>query len=323
MENERKIMQKDPFIEKWIKNFNKNVENGTFSDERVKPFSFLINTKPYYNVPFVLVAAGPSLDKNIQILKNYQKKAIILTADVCLFKLLENDIKPDFVVSIDPANDFARFWKGLDTSQFSLICPVTAHPDIINEWKGKIFFFVQDDFKHSIEKYAALKKISKSIGNFGTIQNRFFVGATMLQVASNFNPSPAILIGYDFAYTGNKAYCDGFLERKIYDDTHEYGTPEHSAKIEELKKMEVRDIIPEQDIYDNITNSTRLYIFYRNSFSQLVQKLNINVINSTEGGILKKIKILPLLDSLNDYCKNEIKKIDTFVLPKRNKRRKK
>lgn len=317
-------LSKDPIIVQWRENYLSNLTNNEFTKSNVRPLIFLYNTKPYYNVPVVLVGAGPSVDKNIAILKKYQTKVIILSVDVVLFKLLENDIKPDFVVNIDPSNMFVRFWEDLDTSQLTLICPTTIHPDVLNSWKGNKLFFNQIDVKNN-PKGIALERLTKPTKGYGSLMNRFFVGATALQIASLMNPRPAIFIGYDFANTDNKAYCDGFLNRKIYDDTTIEGTEHHKKNIENLTAQELVNELETKDIYGNTTSTTKKLKFYRDSFLQSIHKeLKLEyVINATEGGIFIGIPQMKLEEALNQFATNEIEKKDIFNPVFKRKRRKK
>lgn len=316
-------LKNDPFIKIWNKNYNQNFREGLFSTEDARPLSLLIRNKPYWGLPTVLVAAGPSLDKNILNLKEYQKKAIILVADVVFYKLVENDIIPDFVINIDPSNMFVRFWRDLDTSISTLVCPTTANPDAIKTWQGKKVFFNQLDVPKSA-KGEALKRLVKPTEGFGSIFNQFFVGATMLQIASLFNPKPAILMGYDFAYTGGKAYCDGFLDRKIYDDTLPPGSPEQLEHIRKLRAGEVKANSKVPDIYGIPLITNRTLIFYRDSFLNLIHKsLKLrHIVNCTEGGILTGVPNRKLKDVLSDCCKDEISKKNIFQINKRKRKKK-
>lgn len=313
----------DPIIKTWTYNYNTNLENKEFSKVDSKPLSFLKNNNTYSNVPVVLVAAGPSIDKNIKILKNFQKNAIILAVDVVLFKLLECDIIPDFVVNIDPSDMFVRFFDDLDTKNLTLICPTSVNPKVLDAWEGRKFFFNQEDLKHTA-KGKALKKITKSTKGFGDVFNRFFIGATMTQIASTFNPKSITLIGFDFAFTDGKAYCDGFLDRKIYDDTTEEGSEEHTNNIKILKENEVNTDVTEVDVYGKTTHTSTTLKFYHTRYLDMIQKeLRIkNIINATEGGILKEIQRLELSKALEIYCNIEIDKKDSFILKKRKRRKK-
>ena len=128
----------------------------------------------------------------------------------------------------------------------------------------------------------------------------------MLQIASLFNPKPVILMGYDFAYTGGKAYCDGFLERKIYDDTLPPGSPEQLEHIKNLKAGE-----------QTLTNRT--LVFYRDSFLNLIHRsLKLkHIVNCTEGGILTGVPNKNLSLTLEEFCKEDINKSDIFKIKKR------
>ena len=52
--------------------------------------------------PAIIVSAGPSLDENIDLLKQAKGKAVILAVDSALPSLMAHRITPDFVGTIDP-----------------------------------------------------------------------------------------------------------------------------------------------------------------------------------------------------------------------------
>jgi hypothetical protein len=145
----------------------------------------------------------------------------------------------------------------------------------------------------------------------------------MLQIAKIMQLQPAILMGYDFAYTDGKAYCTGFLERKIYDDLYNPNTQEHLDQLEKLKKMEVKEEVKTKDLNGKFIQTTKQFQFYMKSFLKLRESLNIPIVNSTEGGILLGVPCMRLEKSLEKFCSNEINKKDVFQIPKRKRKRKK
>lgn len=311
---------RDKFIYDWQDNYIKNYEDGWFSHERTKPLMYLVNTRPYSRVPILLISAGPSLDRNIESIKKYKDRVIIICVDVVLFKLIENDITPDFVVNIDPSNSIKRFWDGVDTSKSILVCPTTTNTHTIESWNGNIFLFNQIDFKGT-EKGVALKKIIESTRGYGNIQNRYFVGATALQFSYILNPSLILLAGYDFAFTDNKAYCDGFLERKLWTTQAAEGTEEHAAILDKLKSNEIKKEVEYTSTYGKVW-TTRLLEIYKNTFSNMVLSSGVPTINCTEGGILNTIPCASLGDTIKDNCKDTINKINVFnYMPKRKRGR--
>jgi len=145
----------------------------------------------------------------------------------------------------------------------------------------------------------------------------------MLQIAKVLELRPAILIGYDFAYTDGKAYCDGFLERKIYDDLYNPNTQEHKEQLEKLKKMEIKEGIRTRDLNGGFIQTTKQFQFYKTRFIKLKEELNIPIVNSTEGGILLGVPCMKLQRSLEKFCSDEIDKKDIFKIPKRKRKKRK
>ena len=54
------------------------------------------------DIPAAVVSAGPSLDKNIQLLKRGAEKFLIIAVSTALKPLLKTGVFPDFIVAIDP-----------------------------------------------------------------------------------------------------------------------------------------------------------------------------------------------------------------------------
>ena len=316
-------LKKDEFISIWKNNYKINMESGFLSNERTRPISFLTNTQTITNIPVVLIVAGPSIDKNLHYLKNYQDNCIIICADVVLFKLIEHNIKPDFVVNIDPSDSIVRFWDFLDTSDLTLVCPTTSSPKVYETWKGNFFIYNQTDIKN-LPKNEVLKKINKINKNWGSFYNRLFVGATMTQLAELLKPSSIILIGYDFAFSDEKAYCDGFLDIKIYHLEDPVGSDAHTKMINKLKSDEIKK---EVEIYvskdqPSVWTSNTLNL-YKKTYAEYAKKLPYKIINSTEGGILTEFEKMPLKNSLEKYCNSPLKTKNFNIIPKRKRNRKK
>lgn len=326
------LMKMDPFIKYWETNYSINIKNNVFSWDRARPLLFLINTMPYNKVPIILVAAGPSLDNNIHILKDYQDKCLIFCVDIVLFKLIENGIKPDFVINIDPHPETTVGWKDLeghwyDTSDMILVCPTTANYESLCNWKGNIIFYNQTDNMKN-HKGPFLEKLTKATSGFGSIANSFFIGATLFQFSSIFTPSRVMLVGYDFAYTDNKAFCDGLMKRRAIHQLQENNVPITQENIEDHSKalnnlaVSKRDLIAKLD--DKEIPTTNTFKLYMDTLNSIFFKYKINVANCTEGGILSSIPRLRLEDSLKMLCKEEIKKYNIFdpqFLSSRRKRR--
>lgn len=259
----------------WKTNYAENLAKGVFSYSNVRSISTLVKSNSVYDKPVLLVAAGPSLENNIHIIKEYQDKFIVICADVILYRLMLEGIVPDFVCCIDPNPAVMRLWGEVDTAKLKLIAPTTFSPQIAEMWKGDIYLFNQYDL-NSKEKELLLKELTRPTHDFGYLLNLFFVGATLLQVATIFKPSIIALTGYDFCYVGDYTHCRGVLSKDL---SWESKLPENYVEV------------------DNYKTSPNL-LFYRKAFTKLhddvVAKLRISIVNCTEGGLLNSTVCMPL-----------------------------
>ena len=60
-------------------------------------------------IPAIIVSAGPSLDKNVHLLKRAQGKAFIIAVDASIRTVIRAGARPDMLCSIDP-NSPESFW---------------------------------------------------------------------------------------------------------------------------------------------------------------------------------------------------------------------
>ena len=74
----------------------------------------------------VIVSAGPTLDRDIEILKKYRDKFVLFTVGTALKTLTEHNIKPDFVCVIESFNSSPQL-EGVDLSDVYFITEPYSH----------------------------------------------------------------------------------------------------------------------------------------------------------------------------------------------------
>lgn len=92
----------------------------------------------------VVVSAGPSLDKNISILKGFENRFLIIAVDAAVMSLVCNGIVPDLVVSIDPNPVNGKKFDAVPSHLFSrlpLVFSPTVCPSIPPRFQGAKFVF--------------------------------------------------------------------------------------------------------------------------------------------------------------------------------------
>lgn len=123
-----------------------------------KPFYILGNPLPKGIVAY-LIGAGPSLEKNVEELKNIGTRGIIVSIDANLDYLLKKGVMPEYCMSLDSSN---KMWKMVKstikyTKNITLVVNTASNPKIIQNWLGPIFFFnsVHPRFPTKTEEFFA------------------------------------------------------------------------------------------------------------------------------------------------------------------------
>jgi len=163
----------------------------------------------FEEIPFVLVGAGPSLDESIPFLRSVQDKAIIVTSNSPLRKLVNNGIRPHLVVTADPNSPTFEGFGGVDVKGLRLACPYSAYPDIVNLFPGKIFSWCTFNPIVDVLKKFQGKPLGSKIMEKGT------VSGCVLDISRLLGCKKVLFVGQDMCirddgryYTDDSAYAD-------------------------------------------------------------------------------------------------------------------
>ncbi len=158
--------------------------------------------------PAVIVSAGPSLAKNVDVLKKYKDNAYIFCVGTALKTLINNDIVPDFLNSIEKVNSKYHF-DVPQTKDMMLICePYTNIAVVETQFKRK--------FITASEETDASRWFLETYGREEIVpfETKGTVSYHALFCAKYLGCNPIILIGQDLAYSDGKCYAKG----SAYDD---------------------------------------------------------------------------------------------------------
>ena len=82
------------------------------------------------NLPFLVIAAGPSLQKILPHIDEISKKCITVAVDTALRSLLSVDFQPDFIILTDPQYYAYRHIAGLSAPKSILIASQDVYPSV-------------------------------------------------------------------------------------------------------------------------------------------------------------------------------------------------
>ncbi|EFB5675158.1 motility associated factor glycosyltransferase family protein [Campylobacter coli] len=145
----------------------------------------------------IIVSTGPSLTKQLPLLKKYANKATIFCADSSYPILAKHGIKPDYVCMLERTEITAEFFNH-DFGEFDkdivFVCAGVVHPKTIEYLKNKTFIITQKVL--AFPYYINLK-------NFCYAAVGFSVAHTLSYLATHLSHKNIIFIGQDLAYAEN------------------------------------------------------------------------------------------------------------------------
>lgn len=231
------------------------------------------------DMPAIIVSAGPSLEKNVGLLKEAKGKALIFVVDTAIPKVMEHGIKPDAVISIDCIQATESFdFDGIDG------LPFFVHPNtnraVLNFVKPQNLFFFSSDSTVWNNLFKKLGKDITAMSMGGSVAT-----AAMTNLIS-WGIKRIILIGQDLALTGNRMH--------VGEASIEVSAEDNQYKI--VKDISGEDIITRKDFY---------YILKWMEETALKHS-DIEFVDATEGGALKKnFTNMTFREAIDKYCTKE------------------
>jgi len=274
------------FNELWKRNFQFN-QNALKRNPGVKSLK-----NKFKNLPGIVVGAGPSLDKNIQLLNQAKDKAVIIASDAALKPLVANGIVPSFVACLDPQEDITKFFKGLNTRAMTLIAPSIVHPKVLNLWEGSVVFYSK--FAPDIPTLTAIQKQVPEIGHLTP-------GGTVLSIAYDLafqmGTDPILFVGQDLSYPRKKTH------------SREGENAEENLETTFLRQQE--NMVLETDIHGVRLPTLKAMSVSKQwfdwAFTTWKRDGPVTIINCSEAGILRDHCSRMLLgEAIYKYCRKKV-----------------
>lgn len=286
--------------------YNRNTFNNLKLLRESMDFGKLVEGMPE-GIPAIIVAAGPSLDKNIKEIARAKGKCLIISTDTALKPLSLAGIVPDLSAIMDGKKD-ERYLSEEDSRRVPLVCTPRSGNEFLHLHTGVKYF--TDDFCDHIKAFTdSLEKQFIKIPTGGSVANVCFA------IAQMFGCKKIILVGQDLAYTGDK--------------THSAVTV-RGAKKTEVDELE--NVVMDVDINGDPIRSSAEFKLYKEWFEQqAAAHPELDIIDATEGGIrINGTKLMSLhdaIDSISDcsfdfdsavsnvslFSEEEKKKYDDYI----------
>lgn len=232
--------------------------------------------------PAVIIAAGPSLAKNIELLAYAKNRGVLICVGTALKALQKKDIDPDLVVTLDPMLANYRLFENMTPTRAFLCYEPQTYPDILSLFPNRRFVF------DSLCSYLGLW-LRSLYGAKGEVEPGGSVAVAAFGIACLIGADPIIFVGQDLAYT------DGY--------THARGTFYDGKKA----TIEGHHVFKVPAIGGGMVYTSRTLHSFLLHFEELFKKHSDRlIIDATEGGAVKRgTQIMSFKEALNKYFQKE------------------
>jgi len=211
----------------------------------------------FTDIPVIIVASGPSLDKNIQELKKCVNKAIIIAAGTAIGALHKHGIKPHILMVTDATEVMYEVIKDFFSQETLLVTATTAQHQIVTHYPGpKCFVKTSSSFDKEFMEY---------FPNIIEIRQTVSVATAAVDFANYCGARTIILVGQDLAYSAEKQHAVGV----------------QAASYESLARVQIPGYFGGQ------VDSNQTFIAIIDYYNEYVKQTpHIRFINATEGGAM-------------------------------------
>lgn len=249
------------------------------------------------NYPAILVSAGPSIDKQLSLLRMYQGKAVVISCLTMLKPLLDNGIVPDYVTALDYHEISGRFFQG-----------------IVGDWPN-ITFCMESKVNHTV--ISGVKALRGNLCFIGhpwldtmikwPLREWINTGTTVAHfnfaLAQHLGCDPIIMVGQDLAYEPGKYYPDCVLK------AHEWKeNPKEGPKSSERATLGFPGV-SQVDTGENgplLLTDEQMRAYHR-QFEIIWSCASQKVFDCTEGGIPKEnCDVVPFAEVLIEHCEDMV-----------------
>ena len=325
----------------WMRNIFRNIH---FLEENWLSFTSADKLTLPVNKPAAIIAAGPSLDASVSILKENPDGFYIIATDTALEILHKYGIKCDAFVTIDGQNISSRLFTNIGSTTCLpdlAVIDCSAHPNSVTFSAAKNIPILLCSTGHPLSNWFQ-KKISSILPLYsgsGTVT----ITALDFAVKSGF--SSIVFFGADFSCPGGKPYAKGsYLDTIFASASKRYNTMEGQfTSLIFRTSVHKAEAIPDTNQINTLFSKKSLTYFtplldsYKNSLITYINTLNstINFYSAVPDRLsfpifqknnslhkLSKIVIIKRLNTVEKQIYNfltlfdqECKELDIILLP--------
>ncbi|MBP2636928.1 MAG: hypothetical protein H6Q72_2835 [Firmicutes bacterium] len=244
----------DAYRNHWLVNLWHNLQYGNAD---IADFMECFRGKPA-----IIVSAGPSLDKNIHLLKEAKDKALVVAVGSAISILHKENIKPHLRVALDQSPLAKEIFAGTYEDGVPLVYCNQLNFNILKNYSGPVIHTLLGNVA-GLEDYL----IKKAEVPHCPVGSGFSVANVTANLLVKWKCNPIVFVGQDLAYTENRLHATGAWDNEFEEKY--------------MRKMHVY-----KDIFGNDVYSDPAFDGMRQTFELTIfRNPDLQFLNATEGGI--------------------------------------
>lgn len=262
------------------KRMNLHTEYGfqkDWTNNSVKNLKTLLNTPNilmehgtfFQGKPVIIVAAGPSLDYEIENLKRIKEEglAFLFSVGSAINTLLSYDIYPDAICGFDATNETFVYQKLIDSgiTDLPLIFGSRIGSVVLEKYQGPKYHFLLN-----VDQLNLFFLKDQEDRETRMLIEAPSIAIIILELVHFMGSSPIILVGQNLSFLENKNYAKGI---------------DYFATIDPETKQGLEKTV---DVNGNEVLTDTGYITMRKQMEGYIEQYNMTVINTTVGGAFIK-----------------------------------
>lgn len=244
--------------------------------------------------PAIIVSAGPSLHRNIDLLHKAVGKAVVIVVSTVLKPLLRRGIKPDFAVVLDYHPISRKYFEDAEGDEdVILVADAKAGWEAIEAHSGPKAVMHND-------------ALHRTLGSPGFHKGLLPSGTTVAHSAFFFaeyiGADPIVFVGQDLAHPDGVTHFPGTAVHDIWaTETNRFSSLEMKEWETILRMQKTLRKVP--DIHGNEIYTDAQMFSYLQQFEMNFYNSEATIIDATEGGAAKKhTTLMTLGEALERYA---------------------
>lgn len=244
--------------------------------------------------PAIVVAAGPSLTRNIDQLPALRERAVIIAVQTVYKLLLSRGLSPHFVTSLDFHAVSAQFFRDIsDHGDTALVAEPKANWNVLDAFTGR---------KHVLHNSLYDELLRDATPRRGSLRAGSTVAHLCLYLAEHLGCDPIIFVGQDLSFSEALYYAPGMpIERTWQPELHRFYTVEMKQWERIVRSRAI--VKRTTDLHGRPAYTDDQMLTYAEQFQADFAQTAHRIIQASEGGrLLSGMTAMPLREAAEMFC---------------------